>query len=79
VPGIIVILLYLVGMAAIGLLGYGCGVGGSRSHLVNILVPIIIAAVIMVIIDLDRPRQGLIKVSQQSMLDLRRSLAGPPP
>ena len=79
VPEIILVLLYFVAMAAIGLLGYGCGVGGSRNHLINILVPIIIAAVILVIIDLDRPRRGLIKVSQQSMLDLRRSLAEPQP
>jgi hypothetical protein len=79
VPEIILVLLYFVAMAAIGLLGYGCGVGGSRNHLINILVPIIIAAVILVIIDLDRPRRGLIKVSQQSMMDLRRSLAGPQP
>jgi hypothetical protein len=36
---------------------------------------IIIAAVIMVIIDLDRPHAGLIKVSQQRMIDLRDGLA----
>jgi hypothetical protein len=46
---------------------------------VNILVPIIIAAVILVIVDLDRPQRGFIRVSQQSLLDLRRNLAGPQP
>jgi hypothetical protein len=76
VPEIILMLLYFVATAAIGLLGYGCGVGSSRNYLVTLLVPIIIAAVIMVIVDLDRPRRGLIKVSQQSMLDLRQSLSG---
>jgi hypothetical protein len=76
VPEIILILLYFVALAAIGLLGYGCGVGGSRKYLVTILVPIIIAAVIMVIVDLDRPRRGLIKVSQQGMMDLKQSLSG---
>jgi hypothetical protein len=79
VPEIILVLLYFVAMAAVGLLGYGCGVGGTRNLLVNTLVPIIIAAVILVIIDLDRPRRGLIRVSQQSMMDLRRSLNGSQP
>jgi hypothetical protein len=40
-----------------------------------VILSIIIAAVIMVIIDLDRPGAGLIKVSQQRMLDLRESLS----
>jgi hypothetical protein len=79
VPEIILILLYFVAMAAIGLLGYGCGVGGSRNYLVTFLVPIVIAAVILVIFDLDRPRRGLIKVSLQSMVDLRQSLGDAKP
>jgi hypothetical protein len=79
VPEIILILLYFVAMAAMGVLGYGGGLGGGRNHLINLVVPIIIAAVILVIIDLDRPRRGLIKVSQQSMMDLRQSLGGTKP
>jgi hypothetical protein len=35
---------------------------------------ILIAAVIIVIIDLDRPTHGLIQVSQQRLLELRHSL-----
>ena len=41
----------------------------------NIISSILIAAVILVIIDLGRPRMGLIKVSQQRMIDLRDGLA----
>jgi hypothetical protein len=75
VPEIIIVLLYFVAIMAIGLIGYGCGLGGQRNFFVTLMASILIAAVIMVIIDLDRPRRGLIKVSQQRMLDLKDSLA----
>jgi hypothetical protein len=74
VPEIIFFLLYFVAIVAIGLIGYGCGLSGLRNFFVTMVSSILIAAVIMVIIDLDRPRQGLIRVSQQRMIDLRNSL-----
>lgn len=75
VPGIIFILLYFVAIMTTGLIGFGCGLGGRRNFVVTLVASILIAAVILVIIDLDRPRRGLIKVSQQRMVDLRNSLA----
>ena len=52
------------------------GVGGRRSLFALIVMPILIAAVIAVIIDLDRPRRGLIQVGQQSLIELQESLKG---
>ena len=75
VPGIIFLLLYFVAIVTTALIGYGCGLGGRRNFVVTLTASILIAAVILVIIDLDRPRRGLIKVSQQRMIDLRNSLA----
>jgi hypothetical protein len=74
VPEITLVLLYFVAVMATGLIGYGCGLSGIRNFFVTIISSVLIAAVIMVIIDLDRPRRGLIKVSQQRMIDLRDSL-----
>jgi hypothetical protein len=76
VPEIILFLLYFVAMVATGLIGYGCGLGGVRNFFVTVVSSILIAVVILVIIDLDRPRRGLIQVSQQRMLELRDSLGG---
>jgi hypothetical protein len=61
---------------ATGLIGYGCGLGGVRNFFVTVVSSILIAAVILVIIDLDHPIHGLIQVSQQRMLELRNSLEG---
>jgi hypothetical protein len=74
VPEITLVLLYFVALMATGLIGYGCGLSGVRNFFVTIISSILIAAVILVIIDLDRPHRGLIRVSQQRMIDLRESL-----
>ena len=79
VPEIILILLYFVAMVATGLIGYGCGLGEVRNLFVTLVASVLIAAVIMVIIDLDRPRRGLIRVSQQRLVELRDSLEGKEP
>ena len=76
VPEIILFLLYFVALVATGLIGYGCGLGGVRNLFVTVVSSVLIAAVIIVIIDLDRPRHGLIRVSQERMLELRHSLEG---
>ncbi len=75
VPVITLVLLYFVAIMATGLIGYGCGLSGVRKFFVTIILSILIAAVIMVIIDLNRPNAGLIKVNQQRMIDLRDSLS----
>ena len=38
-----------------------------------VLVSLLITLIVFLIIDLDRPRRGLIQVNQDAMLDLRAS------
>ena len=61
--------------AAIGLLssmlvGYAFGVNGRRNMFSMFILAVAIALVLAVIIDLDRPRSGYIRGSQQPMIDL---------
>jgi hypothetical protein len=74
VPEIVLYLLFGVGAVAMGLVGIGTGVGDRRHPALTMSVAVLIALVIMVIMDLDRPRRGLIEVSQHSMINLRDSL-----
>jgi hypothetical protein len=76
VPQIILVLLYSVALVANGLIGYGCGLGERRNFFVTLMAAMLIAVVILVIVDLDRPRRGLIRVGQERMLDLHHSLEG---
>lgn len=79
VPGSIFLLLHFAAMVAMGLTGYACGAAGSRNLAATATASLLIAAVILLIVDLDRPRRGLIQAGQQSLLDLRDSLRPTPP
>ena len=74
VPESIFILLSIVAILSLGLVGYGAGMGRDRNLLPMLISVILVASVILLIMDLDRPRRGLITVSQQSMVDLQENL-----
>jgi len=78
VPEILLRLEFLVAIFATGLVGYGSGTGGQRSPISTMALAVLLASVMLVIIDLDRPRRGLIRVSQQPMRELQKNLAAPP-
>ena len=60
----------ILGMMA---MGYHSGIAGSKRSLATVILAISFALVVAVIAALDRP-SGFITVSQQPMVDLRRSL-----
>jgi hypothetical protein len=76
VPGVVFIALYGIAILATGFTGYSGWTEAQRSRISAYLVGFIIAAVILLIQDLDRPGIGLIKVSQQPMIDTVKSMAG---
>jgi len=79
VPEIVLRLELLVAIFAVGLVGYGSGVGGRRNPISTAALALLLAAVVLLIVDLDRPRRGLIQVSPQPLIDLQRSLEGAAP
>jgi hypothetical protein len=79
VPEVIFILLYLVSILTLGMVGYGCGLGTRRNLLMTMTAAFLIASIVLVIVDLDRPRRGLVKVSQQRLIDLQENLRKPLP
>ncbi|MGE0578583.1 MAG: hypothetical protein AB7F22_02450 [Reyranella sp.] len=77
-PAIIVIALYGVSIVGVGFAGYGSGVETKRSRLPVHLMGVLVAAMVLLIQDIDRPGAGFIKVSQQSMASTAALLAGFP-
>jgi len=65
----------LIALAAA--VGFAAGSGGHRPPAVSWIMVTLIVVLIMVVLDLDRPRRGLIEVSKQSLYDLQASI-GPP-
>jgi galactitol-specific phosphotransferase system IIC component len=59
--------------------GYHAGLTGTRRSLAVLSLVLTFSAVMVLIADLDRPMEGLLKVSQQAMIDLRNSLMDPRP
>lgn len=71
VPEVVLFLLFVIFMVAGGILGAAAGLAGGRPTLATVSMATLIVLVIFIVIDLDRPRRGLIQVDQSSMVALR--------
>ena len=67
------VLLFLLAFAVLAaiVLGYGNGLAGCRILSLTVAYCVVVVLVIMMIIDLDHPQQGLARTSQQSMIQLQ--------
>jgi len=74
VPESVLLLLLVFAVLAAGVLGYGNALAGARIPSLTAAYCIIVVLVFVLIIDLDRPQQGLTRVSQASMIQLEEIL-----
>ena len=58
----------------LGALGYARGLTGDRSTVATAVLTLVLSVVIILILDLDRPYEGLLTVSQQAMQDVRATM-----
>jgi len=77
VPGAVTGVLCGVAMLVIALTGYHVGVSGARRNGSLLMMALMVAAVIMLIVDLDRPARGLIQVPVAALDDAVKGM--PPP
>jgi len=75
IPNIVLLALYAVATTASAFAGYASGLGARPSQLPVYIMGFLVAAVILLIEDLDRPSTGFITVSQQPMIDTAAVLA----
>jgi len=74
VPEIVLFLMFVTIVMTTATLGYASGIAGHRVTLAAFALVVLIALVVYLIIDLDRPRRGLIHVNQESMLNLQQAI-----
>jgi ABC-type Fe3+-siderophore transport system permease subunit len=74
VPATVLHLLAGVALVALGFIAYGWGLTGRPRHCAAVVFALLIAVVLTVIVDLDRPRSGLIRVSEAGMIRLQETL-----
>jgi hypothetical protein len=78
VPNVVQLALFGVAIVASGFAGYATGLDKRRSRFPVYVMGLLAVAVILLILDLDRPGAGFIEVSQQPMIDTASSIAGFP-
>ena len=76
VPNVVQLALFGVAIIASGFAGYAIGLDKRRSRFPVYVMGLLAGAVIILILDLDRPGAGFIEVSQQPMIDTASSIAG---
>jgi hypothetical protein len=74
VPDTVIIFLLVLAGIGVGMVGFGSGLSGKRSAISATLMIVALAATITLVVDLDRPREGLIQVSQRAMIELQEKL-----
>jgi len=73
VPEAILFLLFIVFILTGAIIGYTSGLSLKRAYLPTVLLTLLIVLVVFISIDLDRPKRGIIKVKQDSMLELKEN------
>lgn len=78
IPFIIWVMLFSLAALGMAAMGYQSGLSGTRRSPAMIGMVIAFAGVLFLIADLDRGHEGLLTVSQQSMIDLQKSMQPAP-
>jgi hypothetical protein len=77
-PILVFIVLVFIGVVSVGVTGFISGSAGNHRGIVNTLLCLLLTIVLWLIVDLDRPRKGLLRASQQSLIELQQSLHSAP-
>ena len=70
VPAPVLVMLLAVAAVTMGWVGAGVGVGQRRGAATTLVLSLLVSLVVGVIVDLDQPRGGLIRVSQTPLTEL---------
>jgi hypothetical protein len=74
VPVEIWLMLYSITILGMACVGYQTGIAGSKRSMAGPIVALSFAMVFALIASLDRPDSGILRVTQQPMLDLRSEM-----
>jgi predicted small integral membrane protein len=64
------VIIFCLIFTAFGMMGYQHGINGNRNFVAVLILTIILSGVVLLLVDLDRPQEGLFNVSQQAMIEL---------
>jgi hypothetical protein len=74
VPSAILFMMLGVAIVAMGFTGYQSGLTKSRLRAATLIAAVTIALVIVLVVDLDQPARGLIRVPVQALVDVAKEM-----
>jgi Na+-transporting methylmalonyl-CoA/oxaloacetate decarboxylase gamma subunit len=74
VPDVILYLIFITSMLTVAFIGYSMRAIHYHRFIPALITIFLIVIIVGVIIDLDRPRRGLIQISQESMIQLQQTI-----
>ena len=74
VPDAVLLLLFGGSIISLAAVGFAGGIANHRGSVGRLLLALLLGGTSFVILDLDRPRRGLFKLSQEPMLHLKETL-----
>ncbi len=74
VPEVILVMLLAVALVSSLLIGFAFGASNKRNPIATFVFATTLTVVVFTLLDLDRPRRGLIRTGQLTMLSLQNSL-----
>lgn len=78
-PTVVVVALVATAVLAVGFTAYASGLAGSRRRVGMLLLSLLLAVLIVLTVDLDRPDRGTIEVSTQALRDALGAIPTVPP
>jgi hypothetical protein len=75
VPAPIILLLVGVAAVALALFGWSFGATERRSTISMVLLALLVTTILTIIMDLNRPHRGMMRVGDESLLRLQKSIA----
>jgi hypothetical protein len=74
VPDTVIFFLLILAVLAIGMVGYGAGLTGRRPTVAATLLVLALSVTLTLVIDLDRPRDGVLQVSQRPLIEVEQRI-----
>jgi hypothetical protein len=77
IPDIVIVWLLLIAFIASATMGYGFGRQGKRAVISKVLFAVMVAIVVGLVLDLDRPQRGIIRVNLAPLQTVQQTMEAP--
>jgi len=74
VPETVLLLLFVTSIVTMSMVGYSAGLSLRRSSLAVVMMTVVLGGVVTLVVDVDRAREGFLRVNQQPLIELQQQI-----